>query len=56
MKNNLKERFPDIGWEKLTEKLNRIDFEMRGLACYAQIKTLDRHNGMLKVVFNELNK
>jgi hypothetical protein len=56
MKNYLKEKFPDIGWEKLTEKLNRIDQEMRGLACYAQIKTLERHNGMLKVVFNDTHE
>jgi len=51
MKNYLKERFPDIGWEKLTEKLNRIDQELYAINLYTRIKQLERHNGMLKVTF-----
>lgn len=53
MKNYLKERFPDIGWEQLTEKLTRIDEELYALASYQPIKSLERHNGMLKVVFKD---
>ena len=47
----LKERYPDIGWNSLLEKLDRIDQELYSINLYTRIKQLERHNGMLRVTF-----
>lgn len=49
---SLKERYPDIGWHSLLEKLDQIDAELKDThRVYIGIRSVERDNGMLKVKF-----
>jgi hypothetical protein len=54
MKSYLQELFPDIGWEKLLHKLTVINTELMMLPSYKGISSIERHNGMMKIVFEEV--
>lgn len=51
---NLHELYPDIGtgWAPLLTKIEQVDVDLRELNSYQGIETIQRHNGMLRVVFN----
>lgn len=55
---SLQEQYPDIGWHSLLERLERVDSALRSLAVpmYGGITSIERNNGMLKVVFAELSE